>query len=152
MNSASPLDLFSNFTAHVDGTVHHYDYIMGNPPFVGFTYMTAKQKANMQYIFLNVKKLDFVCAWYKKASDLIQSTNKAHVHCVIIGFSANSDAFRHPELVSGSANRWGCPISSRQRSGMPILLGYLQQFLQFSFFKAKKEKFDAEQSFKTGYV
>lgn len=106
-------------------------YIMGNPPFHGFTFMTDGQKADMQVIFPGVKNLDFVCAWYKKASDYMAgtaietafvSTNsivqgetvsrfwqflpddiinfayrtfvwdseasaKAHVHCVIIGFS-----------------------------------------------------------------
>ena len=106
------------------------NYIMGNPPFVGFTYMTTKQKNDMQVVFPKAKNLDFVCAWYKIASDYIQGTKiecgfvstnsitqgetvsslwrflnikinfayrtfvwdsetkiKAHVHCVIIGFS-----------------------------------------------------------------
>lgn len=106
-------------------------YIMGNPPFVGFTYMSADQKTDMQELFPKVKNLDYVCGWYKKASDYIQGTkievayvstnsivqgetvsrfwpfmkgdyinfayrtfvwnsesvNKAHVHCVIIGFA-----------------------------------------------------------------
>ena len=44
-------------------------YILGNPPFVGFTYMNAEQKADMQELFPGVKNLDFVCGWYKKASD-----------------------------------------------------------------------------------
>lgn len=51
------------------------NYIMGNPPFVGFTYMTEYQKADMQMIFPDVKNLDFVCAWYKKASNYIQNTH-----------------------------------------------------------------------------
>jgi hypothetical protein len=106
------------------------NYIMGNPPFVGFTFMTTKQKDDMQIVFPKAKNLDFVCAWYKIASDYIQGTKiecgfvstnsitqgetvsslwrflnikinfayrtfiwdseakiKAHVHCVIIGFS-----------------------------------------------------------------
>ena len=106
-------------------------FIMGNPPFHGFTFMTSEQKEDMQILFPGVKNLDYVCGWYKKASDLIRgqkicaafvSTNsivqgetigrfwpfmtddiinfayrtfiweseaneKAHVHCVIIGFS-----------------------------------------------------------------
>ena len=106
-------------------------YIIGNPPFHGFTFMTKEQKADMQTIFPGVKNLDYVCAWYKKASDYIADTKievafvstnsivqgetvsrfwnfmkddiinfayktfvwdseasaKAHVHCVIIGFS-----------------------------------------------------------------
>lgn len=50
------------------------NYIMGNPPFHGFTFMTAEQKKDMQNIFPNVKNLDFVCAWYKKTSDYIRDT------------------------------------------------------------------------------
>ena len=49
-------------------------YIMGNPPFIGFTYMSKEQKEDMKRIFGNVKNLDFVCAWYKKASDYISGT------------------------------------------------------------------------------
>ena len=50
------------------------NYIMGNPPFHGFTFMTANQKEDMQMLFSDVKNLDFVCAWYKKASDYICGT------------------------------------------------------------------------------
>ena len=48
------------------------DYIMGNPPFLGFTYMSPAQKADMLALFPKNKNLDFVCGWYKKANDLIQ--------------------------------------------------------------------------------
>lgn len=50
-------------------------YIIGNPPFVGFTYMSDEQKADLQTIFPKVKNLDYVCCWYKKASDFIADTN-----------------------------------------------------------------------------
>lgn len=50
------------------------NYIMGNPPFVGFTYMTSAQKADMQTVFPKTKNLDFVCGWYKRASDFIHGT------------------------------------------------------------------------------
>lgn len=49
-------------------------FIMGNPPFIGFTYMSDEQKKDMQNIFPGVKNLDFVSAWYKIASDYIQDT------------------------------------------------------------------------------
>ena len=105
-------------------------YILGNPPFIGFTFMSENQKKDMEKIFPNVKNLDYVCGWYKKANDYIKGTNieccfvstnsitqgetvarlwefldfkinyayqsfvwnsetslKAHVHCVIIGFA-----------------------------------------------------------------
>lgn len=49
-------------------------YIMGNPPFVGFTYMSEIQKNDMEEIFPGVKNLDLVCGWYKKANDYIINT------------------------------------------------------------------------------
>lgn len=50
------------------------DYIMGNPPFHGFTFMEKSQKEDMSVLFKDVKNLDYVCAWYKKASTYIKST------------------------------------------------------------------------------
>lgn len=50
------------------------NFIMGNPPFHGFTFMTTEQRNDMQSVFPGVKNLDFVCAWYKKASDYIRGT------------------------------------------------------------------------------
>ena len=107
-----------------------YDYIIGNPPFVGFTFMTAEQKEDVQRMFPGIKNVDYVSCWFKKACDITRMTNtecafvstnsitqgetvgrmwerldfyinfawptfrwdndakdKAHVHCVIIGFS-----------------------------------------------------------------
>ncbi len=49
-------------------------YIMGNPPFHGFTFMTKEQKDDMDLLFPKVKNLDYVCGWYKKASDYIAGT------------------------------------------------------------------------------
>ena len=112
------------------------NYIMGNPPFVGARLMGKEQKADVNTIFpgwKNAGNLDYVCCWFKKASDMMQGTSvrsalvstnsvsqgesvanlwkplfddgvhidfayrtfrwdseakiKAHVHCVIIGFS-----------------------------------------------------------------
>jgi hypothetical protein len=55
-----------------DGAKNCFDYIMGNPPFLGFTWMSAEQKSDMSAMFPKNKNLDFVCGWYKKANDLIQ--------------------------------------------------------------------------------
>ena len=138
--------LFAGITTHVDGSEHHYDYIMGNPPFVGYSLQTKEQKNDLENIMKDFgKNIDYVAGWYYKASELMQknntkaalvstnsitqgeqvaaiwkplfeqfnihfdfayrtfrwdseSTQKAHVHCVIIGFSSNS----HSELVSES--------------------------------------------------
>jgi hypothetical protein len=52
----------------------HTDYIMGNPPYLGFTWQSDGQKADMQSLFPGIRNLDFVCGWFKKAGDLIQGT------------------------------------------------------------------------------
>ena len=54
-----------------------FDYILGNPPFVGKSLQSNEQKADMQKIFAAVNGagvLDYVTAWYVKASQLIQNT------------------------------------------------------------------------------
>lgn len=117
-------------------TPEKLSYIMGNPPFVGARWMSKEQKKDMEEVFRGIKdygNLDFVTAWYKKASDYMLKTEifasfvstntitqgeqpaifwkplfemgihinyayrtfqwdseaslKAHVHCVIVGFS-----------------------------------------------------------------
>ena len=114
---------------------NHYDYIMGNPPFVGTKYQSPAQKQDIISLCADLKPLDYVTGWYKKAADFIQnsktrcafvstnsitqgeqvaplwkvlnniqidfayrtfrwdseSTEKAAVHCVIIGFSCKSE-------------------------------------------------------------
>ena len=60
-------------------------YIIGNPPFVGFTYMTADQKKDVDSIFPKIKNLDYVSCWYKKANDFTKGTN---IECCFV--STNS--------------------------------------------------------------
>ncbi len=55
-----------------------FDYILGNPPFVGKQLMSKEQDADINLIFKDVKGagvLDYVTAWYLKAAELIQETN-----------------------------------------------------------------------------
>ena len=115
----------------------HYDYIIGNPPFVGYSLQSKEQKEDLNALMKGFgNNIDYVAGWYYKASQLIQSSNtrcalvstnsitqgeqvsaiwkpmferfgihfdfvyrtfrwdseaslKAHVHCIIIGFSGN---------------------------------------------------------------
>ena len=63
-------------------------YILGNPPFVGSRLQSKEQKADMKRVFGGFKKvgnLDYVCAWYKKATEYIQNTN---IECCFV--STNS--------------------------------------------------------------
>jgi len=121
---------------------HELNYIMGNPPFVGYSLQSKAQKDDILSVYVDEKgkpyktagKIDYVSGWYFKAAQLMQgtavrtafvSTNsitqgeqvagvwkplyerfgihidfahrtfrwdseasiKAHVHCVIVGFS-----------------------------------------------------------------
>ena len=56
-----------------------FDYIMGNPPFVGRQFRSREQAADMDAVYADWKDvnhgvLDYVCAWYKKAADLMRGT------------------------------------------------------------------------------
>ena len=126
------------------------NYIMGNPPFVGYSLQSKEQKEDILSIYVDEKgkpyktagKIDYVSGWYFKASQYMQDTHirtafvstnsitqgeqvagvwkplydrfgihidfahrtfrwdseaslKAHVHCVIVGFSvAENKAIR----------------------------------------------------------
>ena len=61
------------------------DYIMGNPPFVGFSLMTAEQKDDVALIFPGTKNVDYVACWYMKALKFINNTS---VECAFV--STNS--------------------------------------------------------------
>jgi len=52
-------------------------YILGNPPFLGASVMSKKQKKELENVFNNLKgcnSLDYVTCWYKKAAQYIQDT------------------------------------------------------------------------------
>jgi hypothetical protein len=52
-------------------------YILGNPPFIGASMMSAEQKADAVDIFGKIRlsnSIDYVGAWYHKAADYMQGT------------------------------------------------------------------------------
>jgi hypothetical protein len=65
-----------------------FDYILGNPPFVGAKFQNDEQRADMVTVAGDVKNsglLDYVTGWYFKASGYIQDTG------TVVGFvSTNS--------------------------------------------------------------
>ena len=132
-----------------------YNYIMGNPPFVGARMMSATQKDDLLNVFgnnwKNIGNLDYVSGWYKKAADLLhnspktkvalvstnsitqgeqvanlwksllgndiqidfayrtfrwdsESEQKAHVHCVIIGFSSIHNSPKEKLIFEDNGN------------------------------------------------
>ena len=58
------------------------NYIMGNPPFVGYSLQSKEQKDDILSIYVDEKgkpyktagKIDYVAGWYWKASELMQGT------------------------------------------------------------------------------
>ncbi len=111
------------------------DYIIGNPPFIGYSNQNKEQKEDILSVFVDKNgkpfktagKIDYVAGWYYKAAQLMlgtkiraalvstnsitqgeqvafiwkplkelfditfrwdsEASDKAHVHCVIVGFS-----------------------------------------------------------------
>lgn len=59
------------------------NYIMGNPPFVGYSLQTKEQKDDILSIYVDENgksyktsgKIDYVAGWYFKSAELMQNTN-----------------------------------------------------------------------------
>lgn len=68
-----------------------FDYIYGNPPFVGKQLMKPEQKSDMAIVFSGVKGagvLDFVTAWYIRASCYLNQCLTFRTRCAFV--STNS--------------------------------------------------------------
>ncbi len=64
---------------------HELDYILGNPPFIGSKMMTADMRAELLDQFPDVKGagvLDFVTAWYAKATDIMKQNSRVQTALV----------------------------------------------------------------------
>jgi len=139
--------------------VERLSFLIGNPPFVGYSLQNKEQKADILSLYVDDKgkpyktagKIDYVAGWYWKAAELLQkypgmcaalvSTNsitqgeqvaavwkplydrfgihidfahrtfiwdseadqKAHVHCVIIGFSAGPSTNKKTIYTNGDS-------------------------------------------------
>ena len=160
-------NLFSGFTTQTDGKAHHYDYIIGNPPFVGYSLQSEEQKKDILSIYVDEKgkpyktagKIDYVAGWYFKAAQLINGTNtscalvstnsitqgeqvaaiwrplferfniqidfawrtfrwdsesnqKAHVHCVIIGFREAKISSSRNKEAKISSSQSNCDVKN----------------------------------------
>ena len=166
-------------TRHFDGDTKpekeyrslHFDYIIGNPPFVGKKEQTKEQKEDLTSLFgkkaKGIGNIDYVAGWYKKALDTIDGTNtkvafvstnsitqgeqvpilwrelykqdvnivfarrtfrwdseaseKAHVHCVIIGF-VRGDYTGEKHIYDGEAVKEASEINPYLVAGSPLLI------------------------------
>ena len=178
-------------TYHVD-----FDYIMGNPPFVGYSLQTKEQKDDLSSIMTGFgKNIDYVAGWYLKSAQMLVknpkaraalvSTNsitqgeqvaaiwkplfeqygvhfdfayrtfrwdseadiKAHVHCVILGFSVapsvgqktiylseaqpvqanniNGYLLDAPDVFLESRKKPLCDVPEMQKGSIPVDGGFL---------------------------
>ncbi len=64
--------------SETESSIKKFDYILGNPPFVGKKEQNQEQKYDMKIIFKDVKGagiLDYVTAWYIKAAQYLKKYN-----------------------------------------------------------------------------
>lgn len=61
------------------------NYIMGNPPFVGYKQLSKTQKMELQSLFQTMRSIDYVAGWYNKSLNYIQGSK---VKCAFV--STNS--------------------------------------------------------------
>ena len=178
------------------------NYIIGNPPFVGYSLQSKDQKDDILSVYIDESgkpyktagKIDYVSGWYFKAAELMTGTNiktalvstnsitqgeqvagvwkplyerfgvhidfayrtfqwdseanlKAHVHCVIIGFSSaistkkkilfsesnkqlyvnniNSYLVEAPTILIESRNKPLCDVPAMRSGGKPVEGGNL---------------------------
>ena len=142
------------FFGEIDRTgERRYDYIMGNPPFVGYSYQSKTQKDDLRSISADIaNNIDYVAGWYFKAAAMMkgtdikaafvstnsitqgeqvaalwkplfaqyeiridfawrtfrwnsESTEKAHVHCVIVGFSHKDSAYEQKFIFDSDGKK-----------------------------------------------
>jgi hypothetical protein len=76
--SATKVAVANDFPKPFEKQRIHYDYIVGNPPFIGSKIMSQYQRDQIVKQFDNIKGcgvLDYVSGWYLKAAKYIQNTN-----------------------------------------------------------------------------
>lgn len=56
-------------------STENLNYIIGNPPFLGYKMLTKEQKADMQAIVPGARSFDYVVLWYYKAMEYIKDSN-----------------------------------------------------------------------------
>jgi hypothetical protein len=72
-----------------------YNYIFGNPPFLGKQYQSTDQKSDMDFVFdgvLSSGAIDYVCAWYMRATQYLKNINTSNIgtKTVVAFVSTNS--------------------------------------------------------------
>ena len=87
------------------------NYIMGNPPFVGSKYASESQKKDLDHAFAGMKVkyrgLDYVTAWYFKASQFMQNTK---IKCALVSTNSITQGEQVNEVWSYLFNDYNADI------------------------------------------
>lgn len=93
-----------------------FDYILGNPPFIGSKIMTQIQRNEVANEFGNIAGsgvLDYVCAWYVKAAKLIQNTQ---IKCAFVSTNSITQGEQVGILWNVLINMYGIKIHFAHRT------------------------------------
>ena len=88
----------------------HFDYIMGNPPFIGAKMMSAVQKEDAVNVFGKIKlsnSLDYVVAWYFKAAEIMVGTD---THAAFVSTNSIAQGLQVAPIWSNLKSRYGAEI------------------------------------------
>ncbi len=92
------------------------NYILGNPPFYGKQYQNKEQKEDMKFVFDGVKGagvLDYVTAWYLRASQYIRGTD---IKVAFVSTNSISQGEQVGVLWNELFNKYGIKINFAHRT------------------------------------
>ena len=103
------------------------NYIMGNPPFLGYSMQDDSQKKDILSIYVDEKgkpyktagKIDYVSAWYFKASQLIQGTK---IKAAFVSTNSITQGEQVASVWEPLFTRFGIHIDFAHRTFMCIVL------------------------------
>ena len=96
-------------------------YIIGNPPFLGYTYQSSEQKEDVDSVWKDQSgqqikgtgKLDYVTCWYKKAADYICGTG---IRCAFVSTNSICQGEQVPLVWKSLSDMYGIHIDFAWRS------------------------------------
>lgn len=96
-------------------TKKELSYIIGNPPFVGYSLKTPNQKQDMERVFGKKTKhglLDYCCAWFKKATEFMEGTK---IETAFVATNSITQG-QQPSVLWEELNKHGAEINFAYRT------------------------------------
>ena len=96
-------------------------FILGNPPFVGYSLQSKSQKEDMLNVYVDEKgkpykkagKIDYVAAWYFKASQYMQGTT---IRCALVSTNSITQGEQVADVWQPLYERFGIHIDFAHRT------------------------------------